>query len=233
MSSVATSRQTCFCVAVLWNGAVVTGAGVITAPSSASVEDIRRQTAEMATIDARSKVRAILSSERFGRWWMRLQIVSEANDEWHPWRRRSSHVRWSAAVAPANRVCVVTSPGRCSTSTTSRRFVRGVAATHTGRADATGQWQAGLAICLSSLWKYIDHRGNLTSRQQRFEAARGRADGFRRSRQKRRGAAQHHRRDGRQAGGSAAHEAASDGYTGHAGHLNPHGRTNRQGPKHR
>jgi len=60
------TTNVCFCVAVLWNGAVVTGAGVITAPSSASVEDIRRQTAEMATIDARSKVRAILSSERFG-----------------------------------------------------------------------------------------------------------------------------------------------------------------------
>lgn len=60
------TTNVCFCVAVLWNGAVVTGAGVIAKPSSGSVEDVRSQAAEMAIIDARSKVRAILSSERFG-----------------------------------------------------------------------------------------------------------------------------------------------------------------------
>ena len=80
-----------------------------------------------------------------------------------------------------------------------------------------GSGKRVFAICLSSLWKYIDHRGNLDVKTATLEAMREVVQMGFSDPGKARGAAQHHRRDGRQAGGSAAHEAASGRLHRHAG----------------
>ena len=79
---------------------------------------------------------------------------------------------WSAAVAPANRVCVVTSPWSMQYINDEPALCMWRRSNTLGEQMRLGSGKRVFAICLSSLWKYIDHRGNLDVKTATLEAMR-------------------------------------------------------------